>query len=276
MLHSSIACFCAECINAKKYTLARYNFENEKRPLLYFHHRLDGMINVFAKLCEDPGCKTQASCNFNGHPPRFCGVHKQPGMRCVDLKKCQTPHCDIKGSEKYENYCLFCYMHTFPDRPVARNYKTKEKAICDFILEQFPHLKWTIDKKINGGTSNRRPDLLVDLGHQIVIVEIDEGQHKVHERICENKRTMEISKDLNHKPTVFIRFNPDGYTKDKQHIPSCWVANKMGIITIPRNKKNEWEARLKTLKEEIKKWTNPINKNTQAKTVEVCQLFYDQ
>ena len=31
---------------------------------------------------------------------------------------------------------------------------------------------------------------------------------------CENKRIMEISQDLGHRPIVFIRFNPDEYNKN--------------------------------------------------------------
>ncbi len=37
---------------------------------------------------------------------------------------------------------------------------------------------------------------------------------------------MEISKDLNHQPIVFMRFNPDGYIdKNNNEIKSCWAIN---------------------------------------------------
>ena len=170
-------------------------------------------------------------------------------------------------------YCMLCYMHMFPDQPVARNYKTKEKAISDYVIEQFPQLKWIVDKKVSGGTSARRPDLLVDLGYQVVVIEIDEDQHKIYECICENKRAMEISLDLNHKPVIFIRFNPDGYTINGKKIPSCWVPNKMGILTVPQNKKTGWKLRLGALKDQIEYWTNPSNKT--SKILEVVHLFYD-
>ena len=46
---------------------------------------------------------------------------------------------------------------------------------------------------------------------QIIIVEIDEYQHENITYSCENKRIMEISQDLGHRPIIFIRFNPDEY-----------------------------------------------------------------
>jgi hypothetical protein len=104
-------------------------------------------------------------------------------------------------------------------------------------------------------------------------IEIDENQHQGYECSCENKRIMEISRDLNHRPIVFIRFNPDEYIdKDDNKITSCWGLNKKGILTIKNNKKDEWEYRLSILKETIDYWI----KHTTNKTVEVIQLFYNE
>ena len=63
--------------------------------------------------------------------------------------------------------------------------------------------------------SKRRPDLFLDLGYQILIIEIDENQHLDYDCSCENKRIMELSQDVGHKPIVFIRFNPDEYCNDE-------------------------------------------------------------
>ena len=75
--------------------------------------------------------------------------------------------------------------------------------------EKFVDFDWKTDKTINDGCSKRRPDLLLDFGYQIVIIEIDENQHNNYDCSCENKRIMELSQDLGHRPIVFIRFNPD-------------------------------------------------------------------
>jgi hypothetical protein len=159
----------------------------------------------------------------------------------------------------------------FPDKPVSRNYKTKEYAVVDFIKTIFPNFHWIADKKVIGGCSKRRPDLLLDLGYQIIIVEVDENQHIDYDCSCENKRIMELSQDLGHTPIVFIRFNPDDYEKNEINITSCWGINKNGICVVKKSKINEWKQRLNTLEEQIKYWSNPENKTN--KTVEIIQLF---
>ena len=94
-----------------------------------------------------------------------------------------------------------------------RNYKTKEKYVVDQIKQTFTNFTWVADKKVQDGCSRRRPDLLLDMGSHIIIVEIDENKHTDYDCSCENKRLMELSQDLQHRPIVFIRFNPDNYSK---------------------------------------------------------------
>jgi hypothetical protein len=67
--------------------------------------------------------------------------------------------------------------------------------------------------------------LLLDLGYQVIIIEVDENQHTEYDCSCENKRTMQLSQDLGHRPIVFIRFNPDDYEKDGTSVTSCWFVN---------------------------------------------------
>ena len=136
------------------------------------------------------------------------------------------------------------------------------------ILKLFPNLTWITDKKVQDGCSRRRPDLLVDMGSHIVIVEIDENSHKNYDCSCENKRIMELSQDLQHRSIVFIRFNPDEYILNDKIIKSCWKVNKNGILQI--NNKKEWEERINALKEQIQYWIN----NTTEKTIEIIELFY--
>jgi hypothetical protein len=82
---------------------------------------------------------------------------------------------------------------------------------------------------------------------------------------------MELSKDVEHRPIVFIRFNPDEYTDKDKNISSCWGITKKGLCSIKQNKKKEWEERLKQLEETVHYWL--INRTD--KTIEVIHLFYD-
>ena len=118
----------------------------------------------------------------------------------------------------------------------------------DYITGEFPELDWTADKRVADGCSRRRPDLLVDLGYQVLITEVDEDQHRGYDCSCENKRVMEISKDLGHRNIVFIHFNPDTYYDNGKKVLSCWHVNKQGICVVKKTKQIEWLDRLASLK----------------------------
>ncbi len=187
--------------------------------------------------------------------------------------KCKMDLCDTKiNSEQYDGYCIYCFINLFPDNTIVKNYKTKERTVADFIKDNFSSYDLIFDKKIFEGCSKRRPDILFDLGYQIIIIEIDENQHIRYDCSCENKRLMEISKDVGHRPIIFIRFNPDSYYDiNNIKIPSCWsITEKRGLLKI--SNKIMWNNRLNSLKEQIKYWIE----NKTDKTIEVIELFFNQ
>ena len=190
---------------------------------------------------------------------------------CGGSALCKTAQCETRLIKKYNGYCLPCCIQVCPDKPVARNYKTKEKDVVDRIKESFPNLTWIADKKVQDGCSSRRPDLLLDMGSHIIIVEIDENKHTVYDCSCEHKRLMQLSQDLQHRPIVFIRFNPDSYTNQAgETVKSCWRTNGLGVMVISKTKQKEWEERNSILKQQIQYWiTNP-----NEKMVEIVELFY--
>ena len=225
-------------------------------------------------MCIYEGCKIRPSFNNEGSTKAlYCSKHKIEGMVNVISPTCKNEWCLTQVQEKYDGYCLYCYINMFPDKPVSRNYKTKEYAVVEFVKTTFPDLSWISDKIITDGCSKRRPDLLLDLGYQIIIIEVDENQHTAYDCSCENKRIMELSQDVGHKPIVFIRFNPDDYDDNEIRISSCWSLNNKGICVVKKSKNNEWIQRLNTLKEQLNYWINPDNITN--KTIEIIQLFYD-
>jgi len=251
-----------------------YNNEGQKKAQYCFEHKKDGMVNVVSKTCIHEGCKTIPNYNTEGQTTAlYCLKHKKEGMMNVRDKTCKSEWCFTQVQEKYNGYCLYCYIHLFPDKPVSRNYKTKEYAVVEYVKTKFPDMKWVADKRVFGGGSKRRPDLLLDLHYQIVVIEIDENQHIGYGCCTENKRIMELSQDVGHRPIVFIRFNHDDYKKDGTNITSCWGQDKKGICVVKKSKKSEWTDRLHALEEHIHYWIHPAN--TTNKTIETIQLFYD-
>ena len=195
---------------------------------------------------------------------RFCKT-------CHGGALCKSTWCTARSIKKYNNYCMVCCIQLCPDIKISRNYKTKENTVVTSIKEAFPNFTWVCDKKVEDGCSRRRPDLLLDMGTHIIIVEVDENKHTDYDCSCENKRLMEISKDVGHRSIVFIRFNPDGYKdKDGKSIKSCWICTKQGAMVIVKTKQAEWDERLKSLKTQIQYWID----NKTEKTVEIVELFY--
>lgn len=289
-----------------------YKYETDTSPKYCSIHRLEGMINGKHKLCGFDNCKKLPGYNFIGLPPLYCSSHKLCNMIDVKHPLCKFENCDLRpnynfeknkkpiycvthksvgmidvvshvcissfcsnySSNNCEKYCLFCYIHLFPDKPIVRNHKTKEKAVVDFVLEHFSNYSWTADKRIQDGCSKRRPDLILDMGTHLVILEIDENQHNNYDCSCENKRLMEISQDLGHRNIVFIRFNPDDYyNRLSKKIASCWSINNITkILRVPSKHELEWSTRLDVLKTQIQYWID----NPCSKMIEVIQLFYDE
>jgi hypothetical protein len=259
---------CAESDCKKQ---ATHNIEGQ--PATYCKtHKLSGMVDVKNRLCQEIGCQKQPCYNIEGDRAIFCNIHKTGMMINVITKRCKTHLCETQVcTDKFEGLCLRCYVYTYPDKPVSKNYKTKERATVDTVLEKFPDITWTCDKKVQDGCSLRRPDIQGDFGSHIVIIEIDENKHTNYDCSCENKRIMQISQDVNHRPIIFIRFNPDGYTDiNDKNITSCWCVNKLGIMTIKKTKKIEWGERIRSLHEQIQYWID----NIPEKLIETVQLFY--
>jgi hypothetical protein len=262
-----------------------YNWAGEIKGRFCMKDKEIGMINIFAKKCE------QCPKNPIFNKPEFknglrCIEHKSDDMIDIRHKRCKTPLCLTRANKKFDMHCFYCFVNLFPNDERVRNYKTKEKAVANFIKMSYPDLNWIEDKIIKDGCSKRRPDLLLDSAYdtnkieasienddQIIIIEIDENEHSHYESICENRRLMELSQDLNHRPLIVIKFNPDKYKKDEKNIPSCWEVDKTtGLLVIRKSKKIEWSFRLNELKKEVDKW---LNLKTD-KMVEIIKLFYTE
>jgi hypothetical protein len=212
-------------------------------------------IVVCIKCCEKCPC---------GKYTTRCKIHGGSQL-------CKAPLCETRGIKKYNGYCLPCCIHYCPEIQVSRNFKTKENDVVARVLEKYPDFNWIADKKIQDGCSKRRPDLLLDFGSHVIIVEVDENKHTTYDCSCQNKRLMEISQDIGHKPVVFIRFNPDAYVNQEgKKVTSCWRINGYGVLDISKSKRDEWHTRIDMLLQQLEYWIN----NIPHKTVEIVELFY--
>ncbi len=233
--------------------------------------RTDIMVSKSKKCIK---CNIKQPCYglINGSPTH-CFDCKEDEMVNIKSKICITELCNTQvGNKFYEGYCAYCYGNLHPDSPMVKNFKTKERLVVDYIRNEFLEYTWKFDRIIENGCSRRRPDIFLDLGYQVIIIEIDENQHSDYDCSCENKRLMELSQDIGHRSLIFIRFNPDKYyDKENKKIPSCFsITQKTGALKI--NNKNKWNDRLSNLKTQIDYWIQ----NQTDKTIEIIQLYYDE
>ena len=223
------------------------------------------MIDIKNKKCI--GCNNKIPhFNYkNETKAEFCGDCKLENMIDIKNKKCKL--CDlIFSSKKYDYLCFGCYYYMNPNSVLTRNHKTKENQIMSDLNKEFNNIIIQ-DKIILNGCSKRRPDGLINLNDYNIIIEIDENQHSYYS--CENKRLMEIFKDLGNSPLTIIRFNPDTYKLDNKIFKSPFgitkVDGKLKIINY-----NEYNIRLNKLIEIIKKNLNIIP----DKEINIINLFY--
>lgn len=200
--------------------------------------------------------------------------HKKKAARVA----CSLCHGDAALNPAYEGHCLRCFIHTHPDNTVVRNFKTKERAVADFIAAAFPDLPWVFDKRVEGGCSRRRPDVLADLGSCVLIVEVDENEHSSYDCTCENKRLMQLFMDAGSRPLIMIRFNPDAYVqRSGTEVKSCWGVTKAQELCIVKpSKKVEWSCRLAALKNAVDLQLELIKDVEQLREISVVHLFYDE
>ena len=249
-----------------------FNFENKTKPLYCLEHKIEDMIDIKNKPCIFEGCNIRPNYNYDYEKlPLFCSKHKLENMIDIKNKRCIFEGCITQVSNPiYKGYCLRDFMYLFPDEPVARNYKVKEKHVSDFIKLHFEEYVDSYDKQIQGGCSKRRPDVFIDLFTHSIIIEIDENQH--FDYSCENKRIMQIFEDLSNRPIVFIRFNPDKYIDENgETIKSCFKYHRISGVPMIDNEA-EWNKRLETLKNIIEKHISTIPQ----KEVTIEQLYYDK
>ena len=144
----------------------------------------------------------------------------------------------------------------------------KEYTTIRFVVNNFPQYKWKINELIVMEIENYKPDLRVELDDRIIIVEVDENQHKYYGALAETNRILKICNEVYSKDVLFIRFNPDEYMHEDKYISGCWEydENKKPVI----KNQIEWDYRLKMLKATIEEC---IQCKTQEK-IDLIYLFY--
>jgi hypothetical protein len=250
-------------------TVASFGIEGGKKTHCS-QHKTDAMLNLSSRYCSYDGCNVHPSYGYIDTKTRlYCKKHALDDMVSITLQKCIL--CPTSATlPKYRGYCMRCFVYTFPDEPVSRNYRIKEKHFTDWVRQEFTNMNIQINQTINGGCSKRRPDVFIDMLTHSIIMEFDENQHEDYDTTCEVVRINELYTDLADRPIVFIRFNPDEYNDNEGNFyKSCFKYIQSGIPVI--ESQEEWEKRLMKVK-------NVVNQNilyVPDEPITIIYLYYE-
>jgi hypothetical protein len=222
------------------------------------------------KKCIEPGCNNnsigkthcckrhgggrrceQPNCNKSAVGTSYKCISHGGGKRC--------PNCinwidSRSGSTEYDNYCVTCFKHLFPDDPRSRkknNHMTKEIMVRNFINDHFDGFIHNVPMYTGNCncTHRRRIDHRKLIGNTILAIETDEFGHRGYDRANEEIRYDDVYM-IHSGKWIFIRFNPD---------------NNVSKVDI--------EDKLTKLKETMDECIDRIEYEENTELVEIIKLF---
>lgn len=224
--HDAVNLKYVKCECGKSTPSYGYVHERLKRWCAKCPNKPKNAINLKNKLCP---CNKVASYGLeNDKLLKWCAKCPNKPVDAIDLRskkcinemfkedpikywKCSTP----VTTTKFNGYCLRCFSSLFPDDPLSKIHNYKENLFLGQVKQMmqlcFPNMFVSYDKVVPGGTSLRRPDVLIHAKGYVICIEHDEFQHHHDAYLCEEKRMMQIFQDCGNKPMILLRFNPDAY-----------------------------------------------------------------
>ena len=274
-----------------------YNYEGQLKALYCNEHKKPTMINVKDKTCIEQGCRKRSVYNLPGLIPEFCLIHRKEGMISKPRRKCdeckdnaiygikEPIHCEEHCLEdEYnltENVCKqckkidvlnkngicvnFCSLEE-RDRIMKKRVKKHEEYINKLLDEEIDIEPFSKDESPDRSCTLKRPDRVYHMGSHIVIIEIDEDQHKSYKCQAygdtkegkmkgEKIRMYEISQSYpEFPPCIWIRYNPDTFRVNGKL--DKMVDKKRHTILV--------------------KWVRESLRDYQTKGIKVKYLFYDE
>lgn len=210
--------------------------------------------NIFIANCKICNPKRVCEHNINKNNCKLCN----PKIRCLSL------NCETTANRKYNNYCAFCFINTFPEdaRSIKAINKSKELKVVIYILNKYEDFIYNkpfyVDLQGGCCATKRRIDLRRLINNTMLCIEIDEDQHKQYIKKDENIRYDDLFMDFTGK-YIFIRYNPDKY-KDKYN----------------KSKNPYFYNRMEALENIINKQIARIENNDNIELLEIYHLFYDE
>ncbi len=175
-----------------------------------------------------------------------CETHALEGDFNLVERKCIS--CGLMNLLDKNSTCSLCNPTTF-----QQVNQRSEMKIRDLLLGN--NIKFIQDKIPNGTICGKeRPDFVIVSETHMVIVEVDEFQHKSYQCLCEQTRMINITQTFGGLPVFWIRYNPDSFIMP-----------------------NKQKSSISQLKRELHllDWIHWSMKTVPTNLAEVIYLFYD-
>ena len=121
------------------------------------------------------------------------------------------PQCNFLFYLPNNTICSICSGHV----KIHKERETEIRVLLD--NNEIKYQYW--DQRIKGSKLLVRPDCIIEGDNFVIILEIDECQHRNNSCCKEQERMINIYQEFNGKNVMFIRYNPDSYVNHlgKQH-----------------------------------------------------------
>ena len=275
-----------------------FNIFGDSKGIFCEDHKTSDMVDVTNKKCEEKGCRKRPSYGLPGNQITHCITHKKQGMTTNPRKKCEDDecketaifgikdpiHCEEHSNENEynlaehpckkckkidvlnrEGLCVnFCSLEE-RDHIMKKMIKKHEEFVNRLLDEEIDLKPFSKDESPDRECTKKRPDRVYHLGTHIVIIEIDEDQHKSYKCTAygdkkegrmkaENIRMYEISQSYDFLPCIWLRYNPDSFKDGDGKLAKFSTSKRHDLLV---------------------KWVKKCLRDVGTKGVKVKYLFYD-
>ena len=214
------------------------------------NHKEPTHVDVKNKKCQSIGCDKLATYGHLFQPQTRCARHKTENQYMKNNPKCQVSRCKNQPThtDQQNNYPLRCEDHTNQNDKDVVQRKCNGCGLMWFIRQglelcndchayaqpKIRHakeleikallescgFKFQYDQVIDSSCTRQRPDFVIEfvtINSQllIIIVEVDENQHRSYSCLCEQARMIMLFQTFGGTQVIFVRYNPDSFKNNE-------------------------------------------------------------
>jgi hypothetical protein len=260
----------SSCLQKNCLIRPSYNFPNKKKAIYCSEHKLEGHTDIYNKKCIHSGCIKLPNYNIPSEKIAvLCNDHRLPNM--VDVKNKLCSNCNLYRPQKRIvekikiNLCEKCFCKKYPTEKQPNKISMKEYHIAKDLKKIYGNNYFACNKQFPN--TKIKPDLLREFVDYILVIEIDEHQHRDYKKGSDDDRLNRLHEVVK-KPIVVIRFNCDRFRVDKQIVEGCFKFDDDKLVV----NETEYEIRFNRLVKKINKHID----NIPTKDITVKFLYYDK